>query len=200
MLTAVRSRVGQEAGITIVELLVVMVLMSIIGSIATASLVRGMKVSAATQSRVHALADLQKSVDRMTRELRAAAPLRVGGNPVVAAASDRVVVNVFRNNFAEVRRFTYQYCPAQQRVHVRAEGPWSPAAAPTVAPAAVNCTAPADPVLIDRVTNTTAMFSYAYTATTPVKVATIRVTVRRSLPNGQPPIEVTTLVRLRNVR
>ncbi len=204
MLTVLRSRVRDEAGITIVELLVVIVLMSIIGSIATATLVRGMQESARTQSRFEALGELQKSVDRMTRELRAGAPLQVGGPGVVEAGDNRVVVYVYRNNFTELRRFTYQYCPSTRRLHVRAEGP-SPAPSGNSAPP-IDCATTSDPVLVDRINNTGKMFTYFTAAnppaptTTPSQVKTIRVSVRRMLSDQVTPIEVTTIVRLRNVR
>lgn len=200
MLTRLRARLAQEQGVSLVELLVVIVLMSVIGGAATTSLVRSMKVSAATQTRFDALADLQKSVDRMTRELRAAAPLVVGGAPVVVAEPNRVVVNVFRNNFSEIRRFTYLYCPAQQRIHVRTEGP-SPA--PSGAPAAMDCSTTTAPILIEDVNNTGAVFQYFTAAgvatTVPSQVRTIRVNVRRALPD-QAPITVETRVRVRNAR
>src|SRR5688572_15198620 len=114
-----RKRLRDEDGVSLVELLVVILLMAVIGGAGTTTLVRSMQVSAKTQTRFDALADLQRSVDRMTRELRAAAPLQVGGAPVVVAEPNRVVVNVFRNTFTEQRRFTYQFCPTQQRLHVR---------------------------------------------------------------------------------
>ena len=196
-----RKRLNDEGGVSLIELLVVILLMTIIGGVGTTTLVRSMRVSASTQTRFDALADLQRSVDRMTRELRAAAPLQMGGAPVVVAEADRVVVNVFRNNFTEQRRFTYQFCPTQQRLHARVEGPTP--APPGGTPGTISCSSNAVPVLIEDVNNAGAMFEYFNSAgaatTVPSQIKTIRVTVRRALA-GQPPITVTTMVRLRNVR
>jgi type II secretory pathway pseudopilin PulG len=194
------KRLHEEAGVSLVELLVVILLMTIIGGAATNTLVRSMKVSATTQTRFDALAELQKSVDRMTRELRAAAPLVVGGAPVVVAEPNRIVVNEFRNNFTEQRRFTYQFCPTQQRLHARVEGP---APAPSGSPANIVCASTTVPVLIEDIDNPGPVFEYFDSAgaatTVPAQIKTIRVTVRRAL-DGQNPITVTTMVRLRNVR
>lgn len=219
MLTRLRAQTGEESGVSMVELLVVIVLMSVVGSIATAGLVRGMKLSASTQSRFVALAELQKSVDRMSRELRAAAPLQVGGAPVVEAGPHRVVVNTFRNNFSAVRRFTYELCPDQRRLHVRTEGPTTAALAPAGTSPTLNCASPNAPALVDGVNNSGApvldtfqYFDSAGAAIQPVAPATvlsatqlaqvksIKVTVRRALPNTTRTIQVSTTVRLRNAR
>ena len=204
MLSGVRARLDDERGVSLVELLVVILLMSVIGGAATTSLVRSMKVSAATQTRFDALGDLQKSVDRMTRELRAAAPQVVGGAPVVVAEEDRIVVDVFREGFSQIRRFTYVYCPAQRRIHAGTEGPTP---VPSGIPLDVNCATTTLPILIEDVTNPAAgagsVFEYrdrnGAVTLDRTRVKTIRVTVKRDLPDQQP-ITVETMVRLRNVR
>ena len=222
MLTRLRTSMADERGVTMIELFVVILLMGIVGSVATTSMVRGMKVSAATQARFTAVAALQKSVDRMTRELRAAAPVQV-------ALPTRAVVVVFRNpggttapaanNFNQQVRFTYDYCPTQGRIHVRRQA-W-PATTPTasIPPqlSAINCATTSDPVLVDRVVNpvdavpTTqlpnSVFKYfrsdGVTETANLsEVRQIQVRVIRSLPNepASRTISVVTKVRLRNVR
>ena len=209
------SRLGRlhddERGVSLVELLVVIVLMSVIGSVVTTSLVRGMKLSASTQSRFDALADLQKSVDRMTRELRAAAPLTVGGAPLLVAEPHYISMYSFRSSFSERRRFTYRYCPTQQTLHAWPEGPTP---VPAGAVPALTCGTTTAPVLISDVANgsynaavpSTAVFTYYDSSGAvlpyPIVLASvqrIRVSVTRALP-GQNPITVQTMVRLRNAR
>jgi type II secretory pathway pseudopilin PulG len=68
-----------EAGITLVEMLVAIVLFAIVGTMVTNGLVRGMQATRQTQDRVTALADLQKGTERMGRELRAGVPVEVTG-------------------------------------------------------------------------------------------------------------------------
>ena len=218
MLTRLRRLHDDERGVSLIELLVVVVLMSAIGGVVTTSLVKGMQVSASTQSRFDALADLQKSVDRMTRELRAAAPLAVGGAPVLVAEPHRVAVYSFRTDdttatptaFGERRRFTYRYCPTQQTLLARVEGPTP---APSGAVPGLSCGASTS-ILISDVANGaydpavagSAVFTYYDSNGTllpqPVVLASvqrIRVVVTRALPN-QDPITVETMVRLRNAR
>lgn len=202
MLTRLRARLADDSGITMVEVMVVIVLMGIVGSVMTTSLVKGMEASASTQSRFDALTDLQESVDRMTRELRAGAPVQV-------AESNRVAVVVYRNNFTQQVRYTYQYCPSTQRLHVWRQGPLPTPAPPATsafptAPAALDCATTTVPRVADAVSSV--VFSYrtrlGATMTTPVnpaQVGQIRVRIQRSLPT-QPAITVETVVRLRNVR
>ncbi len=207
MLTRFRAACDDERGVTLVETLVVLVLIGLVGSVVTSSLVQGMRVTTATQSRFHALAEMQKSVDRMTRELRAAAVVQV-------MEPDRTAVVVYRENFTQQVRFTYTYCSGQQRLHVKQETMATPVPPATIAafPAISSPTAcpSSDPVLAEPVLNNgTPMFTYLTaptlavpTPTTPTsasKVGQIRVLVARNLPS-QPPITVETLVRLRNVR
>lgn len=69
------SGLRQEGGFTLVELLVVMVLMGVVGSVVGTSLVRGMQVSAEAQSRIQGLSELQRGMERLAREVRVADPL-----------------------------------------------------------------------------------------------------------------------------
>ena len=195
MLTRMRQRLNAEDGLSLVELLIIMLLLGLIGSTVTTSLVRGMKATSATQSRFDALADLQKSVDRMTRNLRAADPLLF-----TSSTAQRAVVEVYRDEtFTQKLRYTYTYCSTQQRIHVKTE------TNPVSAPAAANCAAMTDPVLISSVSNgATPVFQFfkvdGVTPATSAKDAlTMKVTVSRAMRN-QTAIRVDTLVRLRNVR
>ena len=206
MLIRLRQRLNHESGVSLVELLVVMTLMTIIGSMVTTSLVRGMKTTAATEERFTALGELQKSVDRMTAEIRAADPLFFSNS-----TSQMAVVETYRDqNFTNRVRYTYTYCPAQKSIHARVES------APAAAPGAAVCPS-ADPVLIDNVVNgqtvapaaagAVRVFKFlkrdgVTTATQANEVLALEVRVKRALPN-QPAaraIEVATVVRLRNAK
>ena len=210
MLTrSLRSALSEEDGVGLVELMVVMTLMTIIGAVVMTSLIGGMKANARTQTRHDALAQLQKSVDRMTGPLRGAAPVNAAESITAAAAAtgDVAVVEVWDSNFVNKFRYTYRYCPtpAPGRIHLRRT-------AATVAYLPINCATTTAPVLIDQVTNAQ--------ATPPVRVFTYRgsdgsvlsagaadtsvfqidVKVRRSLVGQTRPILVETQVRLRNAR
>jgi type II secretory pathway pseudopilin PulG len=70
-----RSRQDAEAGYSLVELLVVMLMLSVIGGFVTTSVVTGMRTAQATEARTYALADIHRGLERVGRELRAANPI-----------------------------------------------------------------------------------------------------------------------------
>lgn len=95
------SRTLQENGFTLVELLVVMVLMGIVGSVVGTSLVRGMHVSAEAQSRIQGLSELQRGMERIAREVRVANPLCL-----TAGQEDvRLGASVYRDQ----KRYAYDF-------------------------------------------------------------------------------------------
>jgi prepilin-type N-terminal cleavage/methylation domain-containing protein len=77
-----------EEGFTLIELLVVLMLLGVVGSIVTAGLVSSMRSTSSTQNRIEAMSELQRSAERITRELRAACPvveLHEGGEEISVA-------------------------------------------------------------------------------------------------------------------
>ncbi len=200
LMRRLRSGIAAEDGVGLVEVLVAIGLMSVIGGIVMITLVRGMRISAATQTRFDALADLQKTVDRMTGPMRGAAPVNFGLSNATTA-----VFEVWDSSFTNKFRYTYTYCPTQKRIHMRRR----PAAD---AYSAIDCATTTERVLIDRVTNGNPadagyvpVFGYRQgdgttAATAQTNVFQINVTVRRSLSEQANPIRVDTRVRLRNAR
>jgi prepilin-type N-terminal cleavage/methylation domain-containing protein len=75
MLTHARRTVGRDGGFTLVELLVVLLLLGVVGSIITTSVITAFTSTRRGEARVHALNDLQRGLERVGRELRAADPL-----------------------------------------------------------------------------------------------------------------------------
>lgn len=80
MLTGHRRRlhdvlIQDQRGFSLVELLVVIVLLGAVGAVVTASIVSGTQSLTKGHARIDALNDLQKGLDRIGRELRAADPL-----------------------------------------------------------------------------------------------------------------------------
>ncbi len=66
---------GSEAGFSLIELLIVMVLMGVIGGVVTTSIVQAMQNSRATSERSIALHDIERSLQTVARELRVADPI-----------------------------------------------------------------------------------------------------------------------------
>jgi prepilin-type N-terminal cleavage/methylation domain-containing protein len=88
----------REEGFTLVELLVVMLIFGVIGGVVTTSLVRGLRTSHHVQSRIEAMAELQRGAERIARELRAACP-------VVELGASTVEVTVLRDGARWDHRF-----------------------------------------------------------------------------------------------
>ena len=65
----------RESGFTLIEALVVMVIFGVIGTFVTTAVVESMHTSSRAQSRIVALADLQRGIERVAREMRVADPL-----------------------------------------------------------------------------------------------------------------------------
>jgi prepilin-type N-terminal cleavage/methylation domain-containing protein len=69
-----RQRSG-EAGFTLVELLVVLVLVGVVGGVVTSAIITGLSSASATTARTMALHDIEVALQRVGRDLRAADPL-----------------------------------------------------------------------------------------------------------------------------
>lgn len=68
-----------EAGVTLVELLVAMLLLGVVGGVVTSAIVSAMSASQTTTARIQAVQELEIGLQRVTRDLRAADPLVLSG-------------------------------------------------------------------------------------------------------------------------
>lgn len=100
MLTGEDRQRHAQAGFTLVELLVVMVIMGIIGAFTMSSLVQGLQTSNEADRRVQALTDLQQAGQRVSRELRMACH-------VEAASPGQVSVDILRDTPPTRYRYTF---------------------------------------------------------------------------------------------
>jgi prepilin-type N-terminal cleavage/methylation domain-containing protein len=78
-----------ERGVTMVELLVVILLLGVIGSVAMSTISTSLRVQHEQVSHLAALNDLKTAFERMTRDIRAA-------DPLVSATSGQIVSRVCR--------------------------------------------------------------------------------------------------------
>jgi type II secretory pathway pseudopilin PulG len=85
-----RGRWDGEDGVSLVELLVVMMLLTVIGGVITAGVASASRATQRAQHRVQAHAEVQRAVERISREVRAA-------DPVVVALADHLEVRVERD-------------------------------------------------------------------------------------------------------
>jgi prepilin-type N-terminal cleavage/methylation domain-containing protein len=192
-----RLRTDEDSGFSLIELLVVMLIMTVIGGIVTAGVIGGMRTTAYGQDRVHATAAAQTGIERLSRELRAADPLLV-------AEPGRAEAAVRRGD--ELHHYIYQ-------VEEDADGSFNLVERrrtftdPTLFNAFWFDPLTATP---DRVTERvlvwdlagTEPFSYVNSAGdptgVPASVRRITVSVERVVAPGRAPVQVETLVTLRN--
>lgn len=84
-----RARVQSEQGFSLVELLVVIAIGSVVAAITTGAIITGLHQQRELSARTHTLNEVKMSLERMTREIRAA-------DPVVSAEPDELRVEVKR--------------------------------------------------------------------------------------------------------
>jgi prepilin-type N-terminal cleavage/methylation domain-containing protein len=208
-------RTGPDGGVSLVEMLVVLVVLSVVGAITTTGMIKATQSARQTQARAEALADVEKGLQRMSREVRAAHPITVGAvrhTPIARAAANEIELRILRKNPAGVDRsyaFTYRYTTGQV-LETRRE------AAPGADPAVGTITYGPDGRFLTRVVNTAPVFLYydANGALLPLtatcgavaclaedslrRVAKVRISISRSVPEKSLPLTVSTLVSLRN--
>lgn len=192
-LCTLRRRVARDdAGFSLIELIVVMGIMLVVGAVVISGIVSGLRATARGQARVEALTDLERAAERMARDLRFA-------DPVDGATPTQVIVNVLRDDTGTQVRHRVTYAVAVGTItETRAIYDPPSAAAPTTTRTStvIDGLDPATPVFV---------FSDAdgqvwVPGTDPLDdLAEIQLDLRRELPD-QDPIEVETSVFVRNVK
>lgn len=211
MLTADTPWRQGEDGISLVELLVVMSLLTVVGGMVVSGLVAGLRTEGLVQERTEALGQLQVSVQRMTRDIRAAAPVQL----VTVGANPSIHVRVFKAG--SCARVTYRVEGSELAQYNQPLTPEPPADGMPSNPQACVSPAAVDPppgtatrrVLVRALAPGTgftyrgsggALMDFSLTgASRPVErdIRTVEVTVRRTVRGGGV-VEVATTVLLRN--
>lgn len=167
-----------EGGFTLIELLVVMVVLGVVGGVVVAGLVSAMQSSQEAKDRIHAMAELQRTAENVARELRAACPLEV-------AEDDRVGLVVNRGGDLVEHRY-YVNADADALRHEVDDQDASNART----------------LVHDLEMGSTPVFDYfkldGDATSIPTEARSIRLTLRRDPGWDADPIEVTTLVQVRN--
>jgi prepilin-type N-terminal cleavage/methylation domain-containing protein len=196
----VRADQGSDAGVTLVELLVSIILLGIVGAISSAAIITATRTQQATTGLVEARTEAARVVERVSRDLRAANPLRV-------AEATSVTVDTLRGGTCERRRY---YVGADARMMLDVSRFASGTACNVVGanPGSVTTSS-----IADDVTGSNPMFTYfRWNSTTgarvqvasPVAAADLRrvdgVVISVTVPApGRTPVTVTSQVDLRNV-
>lgn len=167
-----------EGGFTLVELLVVIVLLGAVGSVVTAGLVSAMQHTRESQERIQAMAELQRSAERVTRELRAACP-------VMEATGDDVTVAIVRDGQTRYHQFYRDGSRLRHAIKDTADE------------------APAGTILLNELPNDgSALFTYldksGQATSEPRDVRAVGLTLQRHLPGQDHTVAVETTASLRN--
>lgn len=213
MLTRPGSSRRGEDGVSLVELLVVMSLLTVVGGIVGSGVVAALRSSGLVQARTAAMSELQVGVQRMTRDLRAAAPVQmvtVGANPSVhvrvfkSGSCTRVA---YRVEGSELAQYTQPLTPLPNAdgtppnpLACASPGVVNPPAATATRRVLVGDLAPGTGFTYRRVGG--ALMDFSLTGgSRPLEadIATVGVTVRRNLVRGGV-VDVATTVLLRNQR
>lgn len=182
MFHVLMARGRSDEGFSLVELLVVTLLLGVIGSVVVTGLVRSMQVSQETQARMQATAELQRTADRVGRELRAACPLTTA-DPLAASA------RVHRGGEILEHRFRVAGGALTHEV-VRIEND------------ALAAVIQSERTLLPDLATTGTGFTYAdaegLAASSPADVRAVRVLLARGLGADSPPLRLETAINLRN--
>ena len=184
-----RRRLDVDEGFTLVELLVAMSILLVVGVVILNGLVSGLRAAERGHARVAALTDLERAAERVARDLRFA-------DPVDAATTTQVIVNVLRDNAGTQIRHRVTYVVAGGTItETRAvyNPPESAAPVSTTTRTVIDDLDPAEIVFAFSAANGPWVPGDALN-----DLAEIRLDLRRELPN-QDPIELETSVFVRNV-
>lgn len=174
---------GDDEGLTLVELLVVMVLLAIVGTIIASSIVSGLRADAHARDRIESLEDVQIALERVSRDIRAS-------DPILLAEPNEVMFRVLRDDVCV--RITYELDGAdlvtsQERFEADCETTIGTGQEGTV---------------LRNLDTATDLFSYTDEAQDPTdsasEIAFVEITFIKGFDLGDNPIEVRTKVGLRN--
>lgn len=196
-MSRIHRRLATDDGVTVVELLVAITLVGIIGAITVTGLVRGMHTTRYSQDRVDALAATQTGLERMSREIRAADPLR-------EKEEDRIALDVRRGG--SLYHYQYEVQDAGGGLYELVQELWrfddpDEFDAPGWSPAESDADRTSTSVLVSRLAGDEA---FTYLDTNGADAASIEetrrvvVTVSRVVQDDVEPIEVETTVKVRN--
>lgn len=187
-----RKSAADDSGFSLMELLVVIFLMSIVGSITSVGIINAMKGTRQTQTRVLNQTGLETQLQRMTRDLRVADPLR-------AVSTSNVVFDIYRSSGC--RRIEYRVNAGALEIRTQT---WSAATGCSAYPATSTATSDTGyKAVVTGITSSTP-FGYldragtALTTPTPATAKQVTITLTQSQPENRPALTMSASVYLRN--
>jgi len=98
MLTAIRTRLRGDHGVTLLEVLIAMVVTLVVGAAIVSALSQSTRAAQRNHNRTTALAQMQTAAQRIARELRAA-------DPITVAQSDLAEATIVRSGQTRTYRY-----------------------------------------------------------------------------------------------
>lgn len=184
---------GEEGGFSLVELMVVIFFTTVIAGMVTSSVITALQAQRRQMAQLEALNDAKLTLERMTRDVRAA-------NPLEQADADRIDVSVERDGVEERSTFLLEPAVGGTRRLV-----WCRTAA-------ANCTGAARRTLLDGVSTASGYALLRYvdadgvelpvplTAGDRQRVQTVRIALRVEVAEHDRPILLDNDIALRNWR
>lgn len=185
MLTAIRTRVVDDRGLTMVELLVALFLSALIGGAVVNSMSQATRAAQRSQNRITALAELQLAAHRMSRELRAA-------NPITLAQANLVEVQVVR--VSQTRTLRYALTTSGSTFNLQELNTVGGVTTTTVLARGL----PAGGMALEYFDGSFTQIAAPVSATEISLIRTIKVTLNRFIPQNTKPITFQTTVDVRN--
>jgi prepilin-type N-terminal cleavage/methylation domain-containing protein len=182
-----------DAGFTLVELLVVIVLLGVIGGIVSTAAIGGMRTTRQAQNRAYSTEAIQAQLERMARDVRVADPIR-------AASSTSLTVDDYRNGTCIRQQWTLS---SGSLVLTAITYPaWSSC---TAYPSGATPTSTVTKTLLTSVdTSSSPLFMYAdssgntLAAATPSQISVVRISVAQTGLEGRAGVTFNTAVGVRN--
>jgi MSHA biogenesis protein MshO len=184
-----RFRRAEDAGFTLVEVLVVVVLLGVVGAVFASTVIQATRVDDRTRTRADAQYAVSLAIERLTKEVRVAAPL-------VSVSPTQVVVDVYPtqpagSSLRQRHTFTLASGALTQQVQQ-----FTPATSTTPSSTSTRPLATG----LDLTASSFAAFDRAGAATTnAAKVASFRVSLRRTTQSAKP-VDASTTIYLRNYK
>jgi prepilin-type N-terminal cleavage/methylation domain-containing protein len=183
----------EDDGYSLIELMVVMILLSIISGIVTATLVGTMRTTRQAQNRAYSAADIQNQLERVARDLRVADPIR-------AASANSITVDDYRGNTC--MRETWALTSGNL---VRTAVTYSTWSACSLYPATATPVSSVTQTVLPSIANgSTSLFTYedatgaTITGSTTTQIAMVHITFVQAGKEGRAPVSFDTSVGVRN--